>query len=219
MNYLTFIACLQYLTIDIPTQEELRKIIGISQSAMSNRANRNSKFKSNEIELLNKHYNIDLLEIKREYNKNHKKDELKLQLKPSSITIDYYPDVFGSCGTGNFVFSETTDLIDVPTKSIAHYSKFKKYSVINASGDSMIPFIHHADKLIVEHWNGEQIIDNSIYVFRYIDNIYIKRLVQNIDQIIIKSDNKEYQPRYITLENCDNLQIIGKIVGLMREIY
>ena len=218
MNYLTFIACLQFLTIDIPTQEELRQIIGLSQSAMSNRANRNSKFKKDEIEKLNAHFNIDLMAVKKEYAKQHKKDELKQQIKPASIVIDYYPDVFGSCGNGNFVFSETTDLIDVPVNSIACYSAHKQYSVINASGDSMTPYIQHADKLVVEHWRGEQIVDNNIYVFRYIDNIFIKRLVQNVDQIIIKSDNKEYEPRYIDYENFENMQIIGKIVGLLREV-
>ena len=217
MNYLTLENCLQYSLGKVPLQEELRSVLNLKQSTISNRARRNGNIKNNEIELINKYYNINLLEIEKTLAQ-HMKDEKNIVL-PDSITINYYDTVFGSCGGGNFVFSEEKSLIDVPIKSIAHYSNFKKYSVINASGDSMTPFIHHADKLIVEHWNGEQIIDNSIYVFRYIDSIYVKRLVQNVDQIIVKSDNKEYQPRYITLENCDNLQIIGKIVGLMREIY
>lgn len=217
MNFLTLNACLQYSLGSVPTQEELRAILNLKQSTISNRARRNGNIKPSEIELLNKYYNINLLEIKKVIAKNMKEE--KNTVFPNSITIDYYPDVFGSCGKGNFVFAETTDLIDVPVKSIACYSEHKKYSVINASGDSMMPFIHHADKLIVEHWNGEQIIDNHIYVFRYLDNIFVKRLVQNIDQIIIKSDNKEYEPRCIKYENFENIQIIGQIVGLMREIY
>lgn len=101
-------------------------------------------------------------------------------------------------------------------KIVLDYSGFKKYSVINASGDSMQPQIKDKDRLIVEHWNGEQITDNRVYIFRFKDQIFIKRLVLNLDQIVVKSDNKEYQTRYIEAPQADDFQIIGKIVGLMR---
>ena len=65
--------------------------------------------------------------------------------------------------------------------------------------------------------NGEQISDNRIYVFRFGDNIFVKRLVLNIDQIVIKSDNKEYSTRNIEKDKLDDFQIIGRIVGIWRE--
>lgn len=78
----------------------------------------------------------------------------------------------------------------------------------------MQPYIHDKDLLVVEHYGGEQIRDNRIYVFRIGDNIFIKRLVLNINQLVIKSDNVQYQPIVIT--ELDDVQIIGQIVGLMR---
>lgn len=136
-----------------------------------------------------------------------------------TISMDYYPDVFGSCGAGAFVFSENKEILEVPRRLITSYDGFKKYSVINAVGDSMTPYIYDKDRLVVEHWQGEQIRDNRIYIFRFGDNIFIKRLVLNLDQIIVKSDNKEYPPRHIEKKDADDFQIIGRIVGIWREEY
>ena len=134
-----------------------------------------------------------------------------------TITLDYYPDVFGSCGGGSFVFSENKQSVELPRKFITTYSGFKKYSIVNAVGDSMTPYIYDRDKLVIEHWNGEQIRDNRVYIFRFGDNIFIKRLVLNIDQIIVKSDNKEYPVRHIEKQDAADFQIIGRIVGIWRE--
>ena len=51
----------------------------------------------------------------------------------------------------------------------------------------MSPTIENHDKLIVEHWNGEQIQDNKIYVFCYNNEFFVKRLSKNIDEIIEES--------------------------------
>lgn len=134
-----------------------------------------------------------------------------------TISMDYYPDVFGSCGAGTFVFSEQKQLLEIPRKLVSSYNGFYQYSIINAVGDSMTPYICDKDKLVIEHWHGEQIRDNKIYVFRYGDNLFIKRLVLNLDQIIVKSDNKEYPVRQIEKKDADDFQIIGRIVGIWRE--
>lgn len=132
------------------------------------------------------------------------------------IELDYYPDVFGSCGNGVFVPSEQKEKISLSKDSIQNYSNSAQYSVINAIGDSMTPYIHNMDKLIVKHWEGEQIKDNSVYVFRYLDEIFVKRLSKNIDQIVIKSDNPIYDTRKIPVSK--DFQIIGQIVGLIRKM-
>lgn len=133
------------------------------------------------------------------------------------ITMNYYSDIFGSCGSGSFVFSEEKQFLEIPKKLITTYNAFSKYSIINATGDSMMPYIRDKDKLVIEHWHGEQIRDNKVYLFRFGDNIFIKRLVLNLDQIIVKSDNKEYPVRHIEKKDADDFQIIGRIVGIWRE--
>ena len=136
-----------------------------------------------------------------------------------TVTLDYYPDIFGSCGTGEFVLSQEKQQIQVPDNVFfKKFSKTKQYSVINAYGDSMQPFIYSGDKLIVEHWNGEQIIDNQVYVFCYENEIFVKRLTKNINQLVIKSDNNFYDTIKLTGKDLTKIIIVGQIVGLMRDL-
>lgn len=135
------------------------------------------------------------------------------------IILDYYPDMFGSCGNGIFALSPVKEQLIVPKKAFfTRFSPVKKYSVINAYGNSMEPFICDRDKLIVEHYEGEQIIDNRPYIFCYKDEIFIKRLVKNINQLVIIPENKDYDIIKLAGEDLENVNIIGQIVGLMRDL-
>ena len=81
----------------------------------------------------------------------------------------------------------------------------------------MSPTIESGDKLIVEHWGGSQIQDNKIYVFCFNNEFFVKRLSKNLDEIIIKSDNPEYRTRTMSGHTAEELTIIGKIVGIIKE--
>lgn len=206
MRYNTLLDSLQNLINYRPSQKELGEALGLAQTSISGRANRNSNFTDEEIAQIEKAYNVVI-------------DGLKSDNK--SITLDYYPDVFGSCGTGYFVTSEEKEQIQVPLNALFHkLSKGKKYSVINAKGNSMSPYIESGDKLIIEHNEGEPIIDNKVYVFCYDNDLYIKRLYKNIDEIIAKSDNPDpiFKVKSIPKKEWSSLQIIGEIVGLMRDL-
>lgn len=185
------------------SQEEMGQILGVTKQQVG-------RIESGKSILTNENYNILL----NHFGKTALTEE-------ETVTLDFYPEVFGSCGGGAFVLSEEKEQINVPVKCFNFpFSKVKKYSVINAVGDSMQPFIYDKDKLIVEHYAGEQIKDNRVYVFCYCNEIFIKRLSKNINEIIIKSDNPDpiYRARIIEKEDMNNIIIIGEIVGLMRDL-
>lgn len=207
MQYSVLLDRLQKLTNQNITQAELCRVLNLKQSTMGNRQIRNSQFSDDEIEQINRHYGIDI------YSGN------TISVNPDSVTIDYYPDVFGSCGNGVFELSPEKTQIIVPKNAFFEkFSPIKQYSVINAHGNSMQPFIFDKDKLIIEHWNGEQIIDNKPYIFCYKDEIFIKRLAKNVDQLMIISENKDYDTRKLEGEQLKDVNIIGQIVGLMRDL-
>lgn len=216
--------CLQkYTSLNI-SQAEIARALGTSRSNISLRIKNKSQLTLSEARKIVTNLQIngahDILNKILAAKDRLIKDDIimpaEIEEKEELVDMAYYEDVYGSCGLGSFVFSESKQIIQVPKKIVLDYSGFKKYSVINASGDSMQPQIKDKDRLIVEHWNGEQITDNRVYIFRFKDQIFIKRLVLNLDQIVVKSDNKEYQTRYIEAPQADDFQIIGKIVGLMR---
>lgn len=197
---------LQKVTKKKITYGGIANALDVSRQAISNRAARNSVLQDYEWERL-KEYFIKDKDI--DFNDN------KTPVVKDNIEVDYYEDVFGSCGKGTFVLSEAKERMLVPKKFFTSYSPAKQYSIINAYGDSMFPYIHDKDKLIVEHWEGGQIIDNRVYVFRYKDKLYVKRLVDNLQQFIIKSDNTLYEPIKAHIRD---IQVIGKIVGVFRYI-
>lgn len=187
----------------ISKQQDVKKLA----NSLSNRIYNDGYFSDDEVKVLDKVY---------------KSNEILIpQDNIQTVKLDYYPDVFGSCGTGYFVSSEQKEQIQVPVNALfKSLSKGKKYSVINAKGNSMSPYIHSGDKLIVEHLDNQPIIDNHVYIFCYDNDLYIKRLYKNIDEIIAKSDNPDpiFKVKSIPKSQWNNLQLIGEIVGLMREL-
>ena len=183
-------------------QSMLADALGITRQTISNRIKNESEVTVSELRKVEEFFNISMF------------GEM-----PDDITyIDYYTDVFASCGDGSIVFSSEKTKLPISTSMINGYSKNKLYSMINATGNSMAPTIDNGDKLIVEHWSGNQIQDNKIYVFCYNGEFFVKRLSKNLDEIIIKSDNPEYRVRTIGGKSIMDLILIGKIVATIKQV-
>lgn len=186
-------------------QSHLAEGLGITRQTVSNRIKNESLVTMAEIAKLENFFKVKII--------NSDSDNIG-----DIIDIDYYTDVFASCGNGSVVFSNEKTKVSVPKLIINGYSKQKTYSMINATGDSMAPTIDNTDRLIVEHWDGTQIQDNKIYVFCFNNEIFVKRLSKNLDEIIIKSDNLEYRVRTINGSTVNELILIGKVVGIIKSL-
>ena len=169
-------------------QSILAESLGITRQTISNRIKNESEVTVSELKRVEEFFKINIFNS-----------------MPDVAYIDYYNDVFASCGAGSIVFSTEKTKLPIPVSMINGYSKNKLYSMINASGNSMSPTIDSGDKLIVEHWSGNQIQDNKIYVFCYNSEFFVKRLCKNLDEIIIKSDNPEYRIRTISGKSISDL--------------
>ena len=186
-------------------QSILAESLGITRQTVSNRIKNASQLTVSEIFKIEEFFNIKI------FSDNRTEEE-------NIAYIDYYSNVFASCGTGSIVFSEDKTQIPIATFLIDKFSKQKKYSIINATGNSMAPTIDSGDKLVVEHWTGDQIQDNKIYVFCFNNEFFVKRLSKNLDEIIIKSDNYDYRTRTISGDTISELTLIGKIVGVIKAL-
>lgn len=198
MRYSVLLSTLQNLINRKVTQNELRNILNMGTGTIGNRATRDSNFTESEIEKIEAFYGVDLKST-------------------SDIELDYYPDVYASCGDGLEVLSEANEKIKISKQSISNYSTHNTYSVVNCKGNSMYPLLNDGDKAIIKHWNGEQILDDRIYLFKYDNQVFIKQLYNNIDQLIIKSNNPEYPNRILEDEKLKKVIILGQVVGLIRQ--
>lgn len=186
-------------------QSALAESLGITRQTVSNRIKNESQVTVTELKKIEDYFGISLFNDSADVFEN-------------VIQMDYYTDVFASCGAGSIVFSDDKIKLPVSTLLIGGFSKQKTYSMINAAGDSMAPTIDNGDRLIVEHWNGTQIQDNKIYVFCFNNEFFVKRLSKNLDEVIIKSDNPEYRVKTISGTSVNELLLVGKIVGVIKSL-
>ncbi len=202
------------------SEYEFAKSVGTYPAKFAEIKSGKVKTLSAEIALeISKQYNVEFLWILTGEGSIFKeKNDLK-QIKTTSkdeINAKLYPDVMGSCGGGVFEQSQNFEMVKIPKYLIAKYKPNKEYSIITAKGDSMSGSIEDGDKLLIESFDSEQITDNQIYVFCYKEEIFVKRLCKNLNEIIVKSDNDFYKPKHIENEDMNNIHIIGKVVCSVR---
>ena len=181
-------------------QAMISRALGVTRQSVNNRLRNDSEVTITELKKVEEFFNVSL------------------NSAPDTVSVEYYPEVFASCGSGTVTFSDEKILLELHKSIFPEYCNSKKYSMIHARGDSMSPYINDGDKLIVEHLDNEPIIDNKVYVFCYKSEIFVKRLSKNLDEIIIKSENPDYTTRVIKGEDMNDIIVIGRIISVLRNI-
>ncbi|MDO4698277.1 MAG: S24 family peptidase [Pasteurellaceae bacterium] len=140
-------------------------------------------------------------------------EDLPSELLEETIIIDVL-NVEASAGSGS-----TGDLVEVVKK--LHYVPEQFYTyfrgmnpdnirVINVRGDSMQPTFNAGDMIFVDistcYFDGD-----GVYVFNYKGDLFVKRLQNLGDRLLVLSDNSAYTNWDISEENYDQLYIQGKV--------
>ncbi len=95
----------------------------------------------------------------------------------------------------------------------------KDLAVVFAHGDSMEPTIHNGNSILVD-LSDTQLKDGSIYVLRFGQELYAKRLQKRFDgSVCLISDNKEYDEQIVKENELEQLAIIGKVVWIGKDLY
>lgn len=216
MNLIEVQADLQNLIKTRISLSQLGEVLGVSRAAMSKRAKLGNDLKPEELKIIGDHYNVNLLSTAQLLK--DKKNNLVYEIYDNiqTVELDYYPDLDYSCGNGLIPFGYTKEKRKVPVSLIKGYSEHKRYVVVNAKSDSMMPEIKPNDLLIIRVIDTEPIIDNHIYVFCHDEHLYCKYLSYNIGQVIVRSANKDYPTRYIEGEKLDTFKLHGEVCGHFR---
>ena len=131
------------------------------------------------------------------------------------------------------------ELISVPVRAIASagngylnfnnneplYSKLIRKNgfnehcyLIEVSGNSMEPLIQDGSFVVVDPQQTDY-QENKVFVIKYNDEIYIKRVLLKPEQklMILKSINPDYDDIYITEDQADQVKIIGRAIKFIYE--
>ena len=95
-------------------QSHLAEALGVTRQTISNRIKNESQVTVSELRKIEEFFNINIFS-------NIENEDI--------IRIDYYTDVFASCGNGNIVFSDEKVSLGVSTLLINGYSNKKNYSI------------------------------------------------------------------------------------------
>lgn len=82
----------------------------------------------------------------------------------------------------------------------------------HVKGNSMEPLINDGDCILVDCEPTNSIDNGSVYALVYDHSLKVKRLIKEFNQLIIKSDNKDYPDIILTANDLEQIYIIGKVI-------
>jgi len=89
--------------------------------------------------------------------------------------------------------------------------------LIDIYGNSMEPELKHGDTVMVDT-SQRDILAGSISAVGIDDTIMVKRIEKHPGKLVLRSDNKDYEPIYLSGDEMDSFRIIGKIVWISRDV-
>lgn len=131
-----------------------------------------------------------------------------------NVLIKKYSNINASAGDGVENYSEETEDISLSISFLKSFNihKFKNLEIITAHGDSMQPTIMNKDYLLIDR-SHQAIIDGHIYIFRYENEVFVKKLIKLDSGLKAISENKEYEPRIIK-----DVEILGKVLLSLKQL-
>lgn len=148
--------------------------------------------------------------------KAHANERRKVVPRPDVIELRVF-DISASMGPGKTLtdYANVVERISVSAhwlRSNVKFSTPENLGLITAYGDSMEPTFRDGDVLLVDRGVGDVKID-AVYVLALHDDLYIKRLQRRPDgQILMKSDNKNYDPYVIKDGDIDQFRVLGRVL-------
>jgi phage repressor protein C with HTH and peptisase S24 domain len=83
-------------------------------------------------------------------------------------------------------------------------------------GNSMSPELRDGDTVLVDE-SQKDILSGAMYAVGVEDTIMVKRVEKHPNRLVLLSDNRDYSPIYLQVEEIDSIRIIGKVIWVCRE--
>ena len=134
------------------------------------------------------------------------------------INVRYFGDIYASAGGGAFNYDDTTETILLDEHMINKMggaSQMKNIDAINVLGDSMEPTLHDGDIIFINR-TIKDISKSGIFAISTEIGLFVKRVLKKSDgSVDLISDNPMYSVETV---HGENIEIIGKVVGSIREM-
>lgn len=205
------------------TQNELAKLVGVSQAAIQKIETGKAATSTRLIEI-SKALNVDpeWLSVGTGDNPTPQiSSSVKIELADDVGTIERYRvevlDIEASAGKGVIVIDDFIETITSIEYSVEEAKRLfggrpaETIKMITVRGDSMAETFEPRDQIFVDmtvnHFDGD-----GIYVFILNNQLYIKRLQMQYKRLAVISDNPKYETWYLEESNIDGMFIHAKVL-------
>jgi len=121
-------------------------------------------------------------------------------------------------GDGSFEVDETIhDYWMFRAGWLNHKGSAAHMILMDIYGNSMEPELKHGDTVMIDT-SQKDILAGSISAVGIDDTIMVKRVEKHPGKLVLRSDNKDYEPIYLSLEEMDSFRIIGKVIWISRDV-
>ncbi|HGM9964243.1 TPA: XRE family transcriptional regulator [Providencia stuartii] len=205
------------------TQNELAKLVGVSQAAIQKIETGKAATSTRLIEI-SKALNVDPEWLSVGTGDNpvpHISSSVKIELADDVGNIERYRvevlDVEASAGEGVIVIDDFIETITSIEYSVEEAKRLfggrpaHTIKMITVRGDSMAETFEPRDQIFVDmtvnHFDGD-----GIYVFVLDNQLYIKRLQKQYKRLAVISDNPRYETWYLDEDAINGLYICAKVL-------
>ncbi len=143
-------------------------------------------------------------------------------LPSGTVTVNLYEDVYAAAGYGaendRFFPPVAIQISAEVLRDVFNVHSTASVDIINVYGDSMEPFFHHGDRIIVERTH--EAADNNIVIALVDGQLFVKRLLKDPlgRWVKLTSTNEFYPDIPLEGEEIDRLRIVGIVRGKWRPI-
>jgi DNA-binding XRE family transcriptional regulator len=146
----------------------------------------------------------------------------QLELSKDDILLGRLKWLANECVNLSFIealpdgeIAEIEETYPVPLKDINHYGRdVSDLVLVRIHGHAMATLINDADILVISKADTK-VEDGEIYITNYDNELYCRRILNNVTEYILESENPKYTPVYIKGEDRKKLEIVGKVVFRM----
>ncbi len=197
----------------IRSQSELAKELGIDRSGITHARNNNRIPDKWIVKLYRKFgFNPQWIESGQGRTYLHQPDDPEIEFRK-------IPKVAArlAAGSGSFECDPAiTEELSFQTRWLARKGAANHMVAMEVFGQSMEPVIREGDTVLIDQ-SQKQIIAGAIYAVGVDDTILVKRLEKHPDQLVLCSDNPDYEPIFLHRDETEKVRILGKVIWSCRE--
>ena len=134
------------------------------------------------------------------------------------LKVKYFKNINSGAGGGALNVNEEYEKLLISRSFLAscyknNTHKTNQLGALHVIGDSMEPTLQTNDLVLFE-MKVEKIKENSIYIVRVDEGLYIKRIRQKKNkEIALVSDNSIYLPILIDKHKIEEIEVMGRVLG------